>query len=132
MSNVKVPKEDNFTMDQTKTESWSTGISQYFSLDQNLQIKWLSTFATELTLQFRMIAQLESAASAPNEKLIVINEMFHQIFHSIAAKTLGLKVPYFDDTILFDYLQKNTDALGINMNSFFKRVEDVEDLKYCE
>ena len=66
MSNVKVPKEDKFTMDQTKTESWSTGISQYFTLDPNLQIKWLSTFATELTMQFRMIAQLESAASAPN------------------------------------------------------------------
>lgn len=128
MSNVKVPKEDNFTMDQTKTESWSTGISQYFTLDPNLQIKWLSTFATELTMQFRMIAQPESAASAPNEKLIVINEMFH----SIGAKTLGLKVPYFDDTILFECFQKNTDALGINMNSFFKRVEDVEDLKYCE
>lgn len=132
MNNVQVPNVDILTKDQTKTESWSSGISQYFSLDSNLKIKWLSTFATELTEQFRMIAQRESAASDPNEKLIVINEMFHQIFHSIGAKTLGLKVPYFDDTILFDYLQKNTDALGINMNSFFKRVEDVEYLRYCE
>jgi len=117
-------------MSMSESSAWLSAIEGFSKLNHNLQIKWLSAFSGELTLQFRDISQGETDSDLKLKKLCGINEIFHQISQQIGRKSLGVNA--FSDEGFLEHLHESTNLLEIDLTGFLNLVNDVDNLVHCE